>query len=195
MKRLLLGLLVVLLTTSAHGNVLSMGPGLTSLEMVPVGNPGNDNDVHGYGSAAEPHLIGRYEVTAGQYTEFLNAVAADDTYELYSGNMWLSDYGCKIKQSGSSGSLGRLPTPTRGYRTDAGGISLHPDDSRDRITAIEWSVIGPRRTRLVNLGGSINIRHLAEASSTTKAATVTRCLGLSNRATAPSNETLDVARN
>jgi formylglycine-generating enzyme required for sulfatase activity len=48
--------------------------------------------------------VGKYEVTAGQYTEFLNTVAETDTYGLYSTNMWSSTFGCKIQRSGSSGS-------------------------------------------------------------------------------------------
>jgi len=50
--------------------------------------------------------IGKYEVTAGQYTEFLNAVAATYTYGLY--NTWMADpgtpKGCNIQRSGYSGS-------------------------------------------------------------------------------------------
>jgi sulfatase modifying factor 1 len=55
------------------------------------------------GSVAYTYNIGKYEVTAGQYSHFLNAVAKTDTYGLYNANMWSSGY-CKIKQSGSSGS-------------------------------------------------------------------------------------------
>jgi len=45
-------------------------------------------------------------VTAGQYTEFLNAVADTDTYGLYNTSMdtAVSSYGCNIKRTGSSGS-------------------------------------------------------------------------------------------
>jgi formylglycine-generating enzyme required for sulfatase activity len=46
-------------------------------------------------------------VTAGQYCDFLSAVAADDTYELYNGRMAdpnSPDFGCNIDRSGSSGS-------------------------------------------------------------------------------------------
>ncbi len=76
-----------------------------NIEAVPVGNPGNANDIHGdgYGSVGYSYNIGKYEVTAGQYTEFLNAVADTDTYGLYSTSMSWSN-GCKIKRSGSSGS-------------------------------------------------------------------------------------------
>jgi len=51
--------------------------------------------------------IGKFEVTAGQYTEFLNAVAATDTYGLYNPYMWddpWQDYGCRIQQTSAQGS-------------------------------------------------------------------------------------------
>ncbi|GAF94378.1 unnamed protein product, partial [marine sediment metagenome] len=51
--------------------------------------------------------IGKFEVTAGQYTEFLNAVAVTDTYGLYNpdiGNPAEWTYGCNIQRSGSPGS-------------------------------------------------------------------------------------------
>ena len=76
------------------------------IETVPVGNPGNANDTHGdgYGAVGYVYNIGAYEVTAGQYTEFLNAVADTDAYGLYNTSMWSSSYGCKIERGGSSGS-------------------------------------------------------------------------------------------
>lgn len=46
--------------------------------------------------------LGKYEVTARQYVEFLNAVAKTDAHGLYNANMWNSEYGCKILRSGSS---------------------------------------------------------------------------------------------
>jgi formylglycine-generating enzyme required for sulfatase activity len=90
---------------AASANVFKMGDGLTSLEFVTVGNPGNAADPEtGYGGVAYTFNIGKFEVTAGQYTAFLNAVAKTDTYGLYSTNMWSDTYGCKIQCSGSSGS-------------------------------------------------------------------------------------------
>ncbi len=76
-----------------------------NIETVPVGNPGNAADTHGdgYGAVAYEYNIGKYEVTAGQYTEFLNAVADTDTYGLYNSNMWSSSLGCKIQRNGTSG--------------------------------------------------------------------------------------------
>ena len=82
---------------------------------VPVGNPGNAGELSGAGAGGRgpnricgavdyQYNIGKYEVTAGQYTEFLKAVATTDSYGLYSTNMWSSDRGCKIQQIGLSGS-------------------------------------------------------------------------------------------
>jgi len=76
---------------------------------VTVGNPGNVADTRyaspGYcGAVSYAYNIGKYEVTAGQYTAFLNKVAATDTYGLYNTGMWSDTYGCKIQRSGSSGS-------------------------------------------------------------------------------------------
>ena len=75
------------------------------METVPVGNTGaNGDDSTGYGEVDYAYRIGKYEVTAGQYTEFLNAVAATDAYGLYNGFMDSASNGCKIQRSGSSGS-------------------------------------------------------------------------------------------
>jgi len=86
-----------------------------NIETVPVGNPGNAGELSGEGAGgsgpdricgavAYAYNIGKYEVTAGQYTAFLNAVAATDTYGLYNSSMWSSSDGCKIERTGSSGS-------------------------------------------------------------------------------------------
>ena len=85
------------------------------IETVPVSNPGNAGELSGAGAGGYgsdricgavdyTYNIGKYEVTAGQYTEFLNAVAATDTYGLYNSSMWSSGNSCKIHRSGSSGS-------------------------------------------------------------------------------------------
>ena len=84
-----------------------------TVDTVPVGNTGNTIDVlwvegeveYGYGAVDYEYSIGTYEVTAGQYLEFLNAVAATDTYGLYSPQMDSSIYGCQITQNGASGSF------------------------------------------------------------------------------------------
>jgi formylglycine-generating enzyme len=90
--------------------------GLVTMDMVTVGNPGNTGELSGIGSLGGngpsvtvgavnyAYKIGQGEVTAGQYTVFLNAVAKTDTYGLYNSLMWTSGYGCRIQQAGTSGS-------------------------------------------------------------------------------------------
>jgi len=73
-----------------------------SIPMVPVGNPGNMPDSTGYGVVAYEYNIGKYEVTNAQYCEFLNKVAATDTYLLYHESMGTGGYG-GILRGGSPG--------------------------------------------------------------------------------------------
>jgi len=78
------------------------------IDTVPVGNPNNAPDTRyatpGYGSVDHTFNMGKFEITAGQYTAFLNAVAATDTYGLYNPLMWSDYQGCKIERSGDPGS-------------------------------------------------------------------------------------------
>ncbi|MGB2985047.1 MAG: formylglycine-generating enzyme family protein [Phycisphaerae bacterium] len=64
-------------SADAHADVV--------VEWAFVGDAGNVDDVHGqgYGGVDYDYYIGRHEVTNGQYIDFLNAVAAEDTYALY----------------------------------------------------------------------------------------------------------------
>ncbi len=79
----------------------------TLIGMVTVGNPENAPDTRyatpGFGGVDYVYNIGRYEVTAGQYCEFLNAVAQTDPYGLYSTRMDSDSAGCQITRLGSSG--------------------------------------------------------------------------------------------
>ena len=105
----ILALVVCACTVGARGDVV--------IDIVTVGNPGNAGELSGEGAGGYGpdricgavdyvYNIGKFEITAGQYTEFLNAVADDDNYGLYDTKMsapsgWL---GCNIQRSGSSGS-------------------------------------------------------------------------------------------
>jgi formylglycine-generating enzyme len=77
-----------------------------------VGDSGNAADTRyrtPHGSLSYEYKIGKYEVTAGQYTAFLNAVGGSDPYGLYKTDMgdpnkYYSSYGfgtCMIERSGS----------------------------------------------------------------------------------------------
>ena len=90
-----------------------MPNGQKSLEFVAVGDPGNAGDVNYYGDGGKgavsyTYQIGKYDVTTSQYCQFLKAVAATDTYGLYSVNMTnpttsTRGVGCGITRSGVSG--------------------------------------------------------------------------------------------
>jgi len=69
-----------------------------TFETLPVCNTGNSNDTTGYGGVDYDYKIGTYEVTAGQYVEFLNSVDPDGSnpYGLYNEGMDTVDTGCQI---------------------------------------------------------------------------------------------------
>jgi len=88
-----------------------------TIEWVPVGNPGNTADTTGQpnpaGAVATSFQIMKYEFTNQQYTDFLNSVAATDTYSLYNASMGSNARG-GITQSGASGSYTYAAKPNMG---------------------------------------------------------------------------------
>jgi formylglycine-generating enzyme len=110
-------LLTVALAAPAFADVFDMGgvrdagtgvwTGLASVEFVRVGDAGNAADPDtGYGSVGTAFNIGKYDVTAAQYCEFLNAVAKQsDPYGLYdlSMNVAATGLGCNIIRTGNVG--------------------------------------------------------------------------------------------
>lgn len=84
-----------------------------AVHYVTVGNPGNPDDTHGsstgntYGGVSYVYRIGKYEVTAAQHCAFLDAVAANDPYELYDPAMMqvvdVGYAGCQIQRHGGPG--------------------------------------------------------------------------------------------
>jgi len=104
---LVLCLALLCLGTLAQANI--------TIATVPVGDPGNAGELSGAGvpggygpdricgSVGYNYNIGKYEVTAAQYCDFLNHKAATDTYGLYATSM-PGIYGCQIQRTGASGS-------------------------------------------------------------------------------------------
>ena len=95
----------LLIISPASGDVFNMPSGQTCLQFVSVGDAGNVADsTTGLGAVGYPYSIGEYDVTAAQYTAFLNAVATtNDPYGLYSLSM-SGSADCDIQRSGTSGS-------------------------------------------------------------------------------------------
>ena len=89
------------------------------IEMMPVGDPGNDPDFTGFddpvGAVDYSYRIGSFEVTNDQYAEFLNAVAAQDNNALYDTNMDTSAEG-GITRSGESPTFSYAVKPDMGAK-------------------------------------------------------------------------------
>ena len=91
------------------GLVFALAPAARAVDIdwVTVGDPGNPARTTGraatigYGAVDYEYIVGKYEMTNAQYAEFLNAVAGDDTNNLYNLNMG-SDLHGGITQSGTS---------------------------------------------------------------------------------------------
>ena len=108
---------------------LAVSTHAVTIDMVTVGNPGNVNDPatgNLYGGVAYDYQIGKYNVTIGQYTAFLNAVAATDTHSLYSEYMATNLNTAGISRAGSSGSY------TYSVINNGGDSSNRP------ITFVSW---------------------------------------------------------
>ena len=115
--------------------VLAVSAKAATIETVPVGNLGNAGELSGKkaggfgpdricGAVDYGYNIGKYEVTSGQYCEFLNAVAKTDTYGLYSARMDRDPKGCQITRHGASGN----------YTYDFSGGKIESPGS----TAADW---------------------------------------------------------
>src|SRR4051794_22641108 len=93
----------LLATINAQADVFHLPSGQTSLQFVLVGNAGNPNDPASgglYGDVPYIYNVGKYNVTVAQYTAFLNAVAATDTYALYNSQMATRANSAGIARSG-----------------------------------------------------------------------------------------------
>jgi formylglycine-generating enzyme required for sulfatase activity len=96
-----------------------------TIPTVPVGDVGSPNDPatgNLYGGVSYAYDIGTTEVTVGQYTAFLNAVASTDTYSLYSTAMATDLNIAGIARNGVPGSYNYSPI----------GSANHP------VTYVSW---------------------------------------------------------
>lgn len=85
-----------------------------TIDLVPIGNPGNAGDIQGagiFGRVTVSYQIARLEVTNAQYVEFLSAKAASDPLELYHPFMGSNSQG-GIVRTGASGSYSYSVKPS-----------------------------------------------------------------------------------
>jgi sulfatase modifying factor 1 len=89
-------------------DVFNMPVGQKSVEFVNVGDAGNAAGPVGSGSVPYAYQMDKYDVTAAQYAQFLNAVAKTDTFGLWNSGMALTGSNggnTGILRSGASGSF------------------------------------------------------------------------------------------
>ena len=106
-----------------------------TIDWVTVGDPGNTADNTTYGAVAAEFQFMKYEFTNQQYTDFLNSVAATDTYSLYNASMGSNARG-GITQSGASGSY------TYATRTDMGDKPVNYVTWWDAARVSNWLMNG-----------------------------------------------------
>ncbi len=137
---------VLLAAAAAQADVFNMGPGLTSLSFVTVGNPGNAPDVNLdasgnlEGSVAYTYQMGTFDVTAGQYCAFLNAVAAhSDPYGLYNAYMagGPGSGACGITRTVIGGSFS-YTTTSSGYTVNNGNFPVNYVSWGDAARFCNW---------------------------------------------------------
>jgi formylglycine-generating enzyme len=122
-------------STTARADVFNMPPGYTSLQFVSVGDAGNPADTRfatpGYGSVAYPYRIGTFEITAGQYCQYLNAVARTSIPYDWNDKM-SSANGPMIRRTGTAGSYS--------YTVDANGDGIEDMDWVNRpVNWVSWT--------------------------------------------------------
>ena len=108
-------------TGAAAADVFHMGPGLTNIEFVAVGNPGNAPDTvvmgdgtAGYGSVPYSYQIDKYDVTNSQYADFLNTKDPSGTNTLGLWNSLMADPRLGGINFSAGNAAARKYTPTAG---------------------------------------------------------------------------------
>ena len=74
---------------------------LVTIDTVTVGDAGNAANTNGLGAVADVFAMGKYEVTIGQYTTFLNSVASV-TSDSYVVNLWNTNMATDFNVAGIS---------------------------------------------------------------------------------------------
>lgn len=105
-----------------------------TISTIPVGNPGNAADPATlFGAVGYPYRIAKFDVTIGQYTAFLNAVARSDPHGLYNKKMATDLLIAGVSRSGKSGRFSYAAMPPGGaVQTSAATTENRP------ITYVSW---------------------------------------------------------
>ena len=93
---------------------------LVTIETVTVGDAGNAADTNGLGAVADVFAMGKYEVTIGQYTSFLNSVASV-TSDSYIVNLWNAEMTSNLNIAGISRSGSGIESSPYSYSVIGSG--------------------------------------------------------------------------
>lgn len=133
---------------------LAASPGWAS-SLLFIGDAGNADDAEtGYGEVSYSYYMSKYEVTNQEYTDFLNDVAAIDTYNLYSANMGSNARG-GINQSGTPGSY------TYTVKTDFGNRPVNYVSWYDAARYCNWLHSGDTEDGAYTTSGDWSADHTA----------------------------------
>ena len=144
----------------AAGLALNASAYSLDIETVPVGNAGNAPDSRttaqggspGLGAVAYNYRIGTTEVTAGQYTEFLNEVAStNDAFGLYNTSMYSSGNGCGIQRTDNGDGTYSYAT-TKGDNMPVNHVSVY-----DAMRFCNWLTTGNTETGVYEFSGADRI--------------------------------------
>jgi sulfatase modifying factor 1 len=128
--RLALGL--VASVSIAVGAARAVPAATVNYQVVAVGNPGNAPDTNGRGGVSSSYNIGKYEVTIGQYVEFLNAVATTSGETIYDSNINTNGGVRGITRTGDGG--GTPYSYAADISANAGGQSA----ANRPVTYVNW---------------------------------------------------------
>jgi hypothetical protein len=136
-KQVCLGLAVLACLLSSPA-----GAAQITYEMVTVGNPGNAGDTRagvntfGKGSVAYKYQIGKYDVTIGQYTAFLNAVDPSGTNP---NGIYNSSMGTNLNIAGISYDEAAAPESKYSVIGPFGAMQIPQATAANRpITFVSW---------------------------------------------------------
>jgi formylglycine-generating enzyme required for sulfatase activity len=135
---------------------------------VTVGNPGNAHDTSpaGYGGVAYEYQISAYEVTAGEYAAFLNAVDPNGTNpnSVWNSSMDSDVYGCQITRNLSNpvGSRYDFSGRPSGSASDWTSRPVNFVSWYDALRYANWLTTGNTETGVYTLTGPTTVSSIMD---------------------------------
>jgi len=136
------------LAVMAFGSLPFAATRAITIEWVTVGDAGNaaDTDPSGFGDVPEAFRIMKYEFTNQQYVDFLNSVAASDSYNMYAPTAQGGDPRCGVIRSGVSGSY------TYAVKANMGDKPVNAVSAFDAARVCNWLHNGATGTSSTETG-------------------------------------------